>query len=174
MKPLDWLAAGVLAAAAVIGVFQLPKFWRNEQQVYRTLHEKFHSFWPLGEGLWHGYIRALPIGLLGLILAVLSFLALALGRSVPLLAPLGFFLFFPLFALTMLIGVGVVFLNWPKFVVAPHLRSQPGAVQEWYETWQQRKVSGKPVLSAAFWQGIVGIVLGIAAVVLAIKLGIVD
>jgi hypothetical protein len=53
-----------------------------------------------------------------------------LGIAIPALA---------LLALAVLGMTGVALLNWPKFLVAPHHRDQPGAITEWIQSLRRRR-----------------------------------
>lgn len=94
--------------------------------------ERTLSWLPFGAGFRHGVIRAQPAVLLSMGTALLASAALGVTEVtdgglrlvfiVLGLLLLGTFMLFFVLALT------VVFFNWPKKLVPPYLREQPGIV----------------------------------------------
>jgi len=104
------------ALSLVIG----PRIWRN----------KWDYAWdPAGGGaMWRGFVRITPIG--GPVLGMTGLVAvihwLGDGRQTASFAVAS------VIWVAMLVVVGtIVLFNRPKWMVAPHLRRQPGAVGEW-------------------------------------------
>jgi len=117
---------------AVAAASRLPKVWRGQAG---AAFDRVQPWWFYGEIAWRGWVRAIPSGsvtfLVMLVSLWVSFLAGGFkdgagGAARPIFLVL---VIMGIFLLTL--AVLVFLLNWPKAAVAPHLRSQPGALQEW-------------------------------------------
>lgn len=117
--------------SSLFGLFfvsRLPHIWRNElPSAYDP--DDVPGGWPYGGALWRGMIRLISLtGPFALAIGVTIVLdSIDRGPVVQALWLLGAGVGFVLGCL----GLSVVFFNRPKWVVAPHFRPQPGAVQEW-------------------------------------------
>lgn len=125
--PWRWIGLLVLALMALLGTAFLPRFWSNPAEY----HPVKPAWWFFGDAVWQGFVRSLvPAVIAGwfLILAVAAMMLANQKTAGPELAVwlgLGFLLF-------GLLGLSIVFFNWPKFLVPPSLRHQPGALQAWF------------------------------------------
>jgi hypothetical protein len=125
------------------GLILLPRVWRGYflrpakrfRGRDRTQGELAYIWWPYGDATRRGVIR-------GFVPVTLAVWGIVFGYWVVLLSPgrpghlspattaLG------AFAIAWSVGCGVLLLtvmyfNWPKFVVPPSQRSEPGAIAEW-------------------------------------------
>lgn len=105
---------------------QLLKVWRNEKTLFSPTP---FVLWPWGKAMWRGVIRAYHLDVLTLAVTAVVYV-LGQDRQIA-----NWVLDISLVVwLTMLAGIfSISLFNWPKKLVAPHLRSQPGAVKEWSE-----------------------------------------
>jgi hypothetical protein len=119
------MSAGLIVAVTVclvgfgLSVAVGPWIWRNE----------WAYAWDPDEGgaLWRGFVRITPLGgpLLGL--GALAALLFASGSAV--LYAVGQVVGLAVMAVIALM-ITVILFNRPRSVVAPHLRTQPGAIGE--------------------------------------------
>jgi hypothetical protein len=124
-----WIVVLMCAAALVAWAMNIGKVW-NERRADSRFAEPPDT-WLYGRALWRGTYRLIPllgpIFLLGLVLFVLERsdangpFADALYTA---LGPLALVMFVLLFS--------IVLFNSPKRLVAPHLRSEPGVLKEWF------------------------------------------
>lgn len=120
------LAPFILMIGVLAGLLVLPKVWRNEKQLFSVTPS---PFWPLGKATWRGYIRGYPISnLLIAVAVVLYFFVRHDGGNI---VGVGSVVSFSLLLALFVMYLGIMFFNRPRWLVAPHLRSQPGAVKEW-------------------------------------------
>lgn len=125
----DLLAVLILTLIGGVAAITLRPVWRNDLG-----HDPDHppGWWVMGVALWRGFVR-LNVIATPLMLTGAAFLAafywgpfwLAIALWVPTAFLMGAVATIGLFAR-------------PKFLIAPHLRHQPGAIAEWM---------GKPVSS---------------------------
>ena len=130
-----------MSAGALLAVRQLPRIWTHRT----TFYDVVPRWWPWGGALWRGWVRSLPLGVvLGCALVALFAVGFFLGPPEP--GPFG--LVAPLWYATavLLVVFGYVALlctialfNWPKAAVPPHLRHEPGALQEWTREHRARR-----------------------------------
>ncbi len=141
MSVVHWVALGITVLIAVGGVRNLPRIWRHEAKHL----DNVPSWWPWGGALWRGYVRAMPTGVIGTIVLLAVFTALALvgeQPSGPFVRP--YWVVVPSLVALGLAGavmLGVVLFNRPKAVVPPHLRDQPGALGEWTGALRRKHAS---------------------------------
>jgi hypothetical protein len=125
----------LLAIGALFALSQLPAVWsgRSVPRIARNLG----SWWPGGQPLLRGYIRAVPCGIVGfsalLIAAISGTVVASMSGNDLLRAFLAVvYLLAGLLAVSCVLGaLAVTLFNRPRFVVPPSLRSEPGAVAEW-------------------------------------------
>ncbi len=131
VSPHDWAVVAVSTAIAAFASAQIPKIWRNQT----IFGDRSPGWWLWGDALWRGWRRAFIAGIIaGWILILIGLtgdVLTATGLIAP-PAPLWFtvpalVLFFGAVGLT----VSIMLFNWPKFLVPPDLRREPGATQEW-------------------------------------------
>jgi hypothetical protein len=122
---------------------RMPNIWSDEQMSDR-LFKTMRSWWPWGEPLLRGWIRALPAGLMGGWLLVAATIVAAMVATEKLASSPGFgglaILVFLVF-LSLGTVASIVLFNRPSFAVPPHLRSQTGAVSEWRGARSRRRSS---------------------------------
>jgi hypothetical protein len=96
-----------------------PRVWRNE----------WAYAWNPDEGgpLWRGFVRITPLG--GPLLGLGGLASLLLKSGSDALYVVGQVVGFAILVVIVLI-VTVILFNRPRWVVAPHLRAQPGAIGE--------------------------------------------
>ena len=87
----------------------------------------------LGMALARGVVRALPILYLIMVASVVFVIAKPVFESsLPTLTRPITVLFALSYVAVWLVVLSVVAVNRPSLVVPPHLRSQPGAISEWF------------------------------------------
>jgi len=133
---------GVVGTAlfAVVGLFLLPRLWRDELPRWP---EKPPAWWLWGGPLYRGWVRAHAAAVLGCVMFLLVAGVLALTPEqpdgpfvrpawvvVPCLAALGS---------CLLVMLCILLFNRPKVLVAPRLRHQQGVVGEWLAAWRRRR-----------------------------------
>jgi hypothetical protein len=131
----DWLAFVIFFTLAIAATYRLPRYWRGEISVIPSMSR----WWPFGGPLLRAWERSMPAAFAAgwsLIVAFLTGWLAAVGKrtdSQPLrdLAYVGIAAI-AVFFLSLFVVATVVLINRPKFIVPPHLRQQPGAVQEWF------------------------------------------
>ena len=130
---VEWISIGFLLFLCVLGMArgQPAKVWRGEEEGMNP--DRPSSFWPFGLALWRGWVRLGPASALIVLLACATAVALdaevrwlSLPLSIAFLAAIALFLSIVLFAR-------------PKWAIAPSLRSQPGALVEWWNALQGRR-----------------------------------
>src|SRR5262249_4727713 len=99
------------------------------------------SWWLWGVPLWRGFVRGMPVGIAGWWFVVISYIGILLAdldvmpKDVPLF-PAG------LACLCFFLCVLISLFNWPGILVAPHLRSQHGAFEQWLSHGRRRRRKG--------------------------------
>jgi hypothetical protein len=124
---LSWITALGCVVALVMWASTIRSAWRGRG----PRHTEPPSSWRYGRALWRAGQRLVPMA--GP-LSLLVLLALVFERSDadgPVAAALAAMLG-PLGALLLVLMVSIALFNVPKRVVAPHLRSEPGALREWF------------------------------------------
>jgi len=133
----DAAAILVLVFLFAVLVRHLPRIWRCERETLRRVERGLKPLWPFGEVHWRGLVRALPpliISVGFLIIGVsLTFVPVPTENRGARLDPagIGLLLAAGCFATCFVCHITVVLLNWPKWVVPPPRRHEPGALQEW-------------------------------------------
>ncbi len=139
--PLQALILIVLLAVMLGASWRLAKLWRDDRMSDR-IFKTMRSWWIWGDVLLRGWIRALPVGLVGGWLLVLAMAVAAALATETMESSLGFGLL-ALLVLLLFVSLGmavsVMLLNRPNFVVPPHLRNAPGALKEWRSTRSRRR-----------------------------------
>jgi ABC-type Fe3+ transport system permease subunit len=118
------IAALVLLIAAVVATLRLPAIWRNQIKD----QDRTQPWWPYGDKAWRGFLRAMPLGIAA---AWLICAVVLLGQVLPQRPPDSLVWAVPLttaLALVLFFMVTTWCWNWPKFLVPPHLRNDPGAL----------------------------------------------
>lgn len=114
----------ILLVLAVLGTAFIPRYWSNPAAANVSL-PALSSL-----GLGRGFVRSLLASVIaGWFLILASFGILLADRkvidaTVPVLFGFGFLLF-------GLLSFSIALFNWPKILVPPALRDQPGAVRVW-------------------------------------------
>jgi hypothetical protein len=123
-----------LAPLCLIALWQLPKMWRFNADIQRT--EATKQWWPLGEALRHGFVRGMPVGILaGTALTVSMALVLveeSTSGGTQRAAAEAAWIAFLVFVGLVLVDLSVTLFNWPKVVVPPAARDEPGALALWW------------------------------------------
>lgn len=142
ISPTEWVAIGVGFFIVIIGLSQMPKYWRGE---LRDLHARGSAvWWPLGTSLRRGFLRTLHLGLAGATCALLTLVSSFIEQTshspaVTSAADAAKGAFIALFLCILLLDLAVVVANRPKILVPPPYRDDRGAVEEWAEQWRRRK-----------------------------------
>lgn len=115
---------------AAYGAVGLKRLWRRES----TYWDAVPRWWPYGPRLWRGVLRIAPIAVATGLLAPLWVLgAMFVVPKMP--SPTGIGTVVPgwyaAIILTLLgwfavMAITVILLNWPKLIVPPHMRADPG------------------------------------------------
>jgi uncharacterized membrane protein len=125
---------GVITVAAL---FFLPQVWRVEADVQKPEATKY---WPFGEALRAGFLRALPVGIIAAFILELATTAAFFedeltGGAQDVAGQLTIWLG-SVFVLCLLLDVSVTLFNVPKVVVPPAARDERGALSLW---WSSRR-----------------------------------
>lgn len=135
----DVVFFGLAFAIVPFALRNLPRIWRHELRTF----DRMNPYWPWGETLWRGWVRMMPLGVIAMtILLPLGTAGFVVPEDPtgPFVRPLWWVLpVLGALALFWVLAAGVVLLNRPKRLVAPHLRSQPGALEEWWAHWRRRR-----------------------------------
>jgi hypothetical protein len=128
MSASDIVACAIGVVGAIGMLWLLPGWWRNE----RGLHvETPAPNWPWSPAAWRVLVRTWPA-------LALTWCFMVPTAIIGTLSPdhgvafvlVGVFGVAPLLAL-MFCCITVALFNRPRFLVAQHVRDQPGLVQEW-------------------------------------------
>jgi hypothetical protein len=141
MSVFDWLLFLAFAALAVGGAIGVRHQWQGESGIWKHLP----AWWPWGEPAFKGWRRIAPLGLATIAVSDVIFLLGELGIynsdgpgfwAAALLILLLFILF--------LLATTVAFYNRPHWVVAPHLRHEPGIVDAYKQRRRTRMRADSP------------------------------
>ena len=132
----------ILLLALMFGAsLRMLRVWRDSntsERIFKTMR----SWWFWGDPLLRGWIRALPVGLIGGWLLVDSMIAAAALATETITSGVGFGIL-TLLVIGLFVSLGMVatimLFNRPRFAVPPHLRDQPGAVAEWRGSGSRRR-----------------------------------
>jgi hypothetical protein len=116
ISAVSFMSLGVLLSAR-----QLPRLWHHRS-----------DFWdhkptgiPYSHAAWRGWVRAIPAGCVGAgALVAAGWIVVLLPRSPGSKAALA--LASTVLALAIAGMASIVLFNWPKRLVPPHLRNEPG------------------------------------------------
>lgn len=128
-------------ALMVVGYFYVVgKVWRGESHLDGS---RPPEFWPFSLPLWRGVGRALPIQGMSVLLLIGGGVAGdVVGKQsqaydvvmgIGALGLLGLFL----------LAFPITYFNRPRFLVPPHQRGDPGAVEEWRRERARRSPKGR-------------------------------
>lgn len=138
MKLAFALAVGGILTA--FGLTQWRRVWSGELLELSDVSTK--EWFPAGEGLRRGLVRATPRGIIaiaGLFTCVLAFtVADAVRGAAASMLDLLSVVAACIALVAMLLDVGVVLFNRPRWAVPPPLRQEPGAVVMWWQGRGQR------------------------------------
>ena len=149
MPEFGFLQALVLTLLILLLVgasWRMARIWGDERMSER-IFKRMRSWWLWGDPLLRGWIRALPVGLIGGWLLVTSMAAAALLATETVGSALGFGVLTILVAgvfLSLGMVVAIMFLNRPRFAVPPHLRDEPGALSEWRSGGSRKRRPSAP------------------------------
>jgi hypothetical protein len=135
ITPLQWVSFAVCVLIAIGATFRIRAL--RTRPVTDLMYRSMRSWWPWGEALLRGWIRMTPtaIGGLWIVLAGLASGIPSTGaeRGTPLYA-LGYVFVVTIVMLAIWIGamISITLINRPRFLVAPHLQSEPGALATWF------------------------------------------
>jgi hypothetical protein len=138
--PLQALILILLLAVMLGASLRMAKIWSDDRMSDR-IFKTMRSWWLWSDALLRGWIRALPVGLVGGWFLVVAMAVAALATET-MESSLGFgllaFLVLLLFV-SLGMAVSVMLFNRPSFVVPPHLRDSPGALKEWRSARSRRR-----------------------------------
>jgi hypothetical protein len=132
----------IALAALTFAMFLMPRrvfaLWRGT----RAMPQSPPLGWPGGRASWQGWVRATPVmgsicGL-GMLIAAWCFLLLTSIHNVPLIGDpawrtrliAGVLTGVALVLIGIVLGFSVILFNRPRFLVAPSLRNERGALVE--------------------------------------------
>lgn len=135
----DWIILTIWVAFLALSPYVARRHWRHQ---LAALDRPVPSWWPYGGALWRGWIRAAIVATMYVVVGGPVYFVVNLwGYDPP--WPTGFvtlytvvvagFTFVPL-----LLFFSVMLFSWPRFLIPPHLRDQPGAVSEWISGRRRR------------------------------------
>ena len=134
-----------LTVLGVLALPQLGRLWRHQT----TFYDGTPGWWSYGKPVWRGWVRALPmlasVAYLGLLIAAyLGFVSpfFHLSRQADLVVIV---IFLISFIGAFLLALTIFLFNFPRLAVPPHLRNQPGALEEWLR--QRRRANSRSGLS---------------------------
>ena len=128
------IASIIFTLGCLVGLSQLPRIWSHRSSFY----DAPGGWWPYSEAAWRGWVRGLPAAVVGATLfgvaGIVGGFAGVLdndaaltdttsGTVVFVLGVLGFLL--------IVLSLLALYLNKPKWIVAPHLRKGRGLIYEW-------------------------------------------
>jgi uncharacterized membrane protein YedE/YeeE len=135
ITPLEWISIAVGAVIAVAARFRIPAL--RTPRVTDRMDRSMRSWWPFGEALLRGWIRRTPTAIGGLWIALgIVVVGVPSTGAQPgtALYALGSVLI-PLIVMLVLwlaAIMTIVLFDRPRFLVAPHLRTDPGAISTWF------------------------------------------
>ncbi len=151
------IAAGVVGTLiGVGGLYLLPRIWRGHLQRRETRFRgqlRSHGelgliWWPFGEVTRRGAVRGFVAMDLAWFAGVLSFWAMQLSVHLTGSASHAWrvvaLVFLACFGIGFVLFLTVMFFNWPKFIVPPPQRDQPGAVAECRDGRRARRQGARP------------------------------
>lgn len=151
-----WLLVAVWATAMLFAAIHVRRFWRNARSVPAWIGVP--GWWPLGGALWRGTVRSCAVwvsmGSLAALLLVMAEVGGWRGRPTAIESLTGALVTTLSVAILVLLGLmaTVVLFNRPRFVVPPHLRSEPSALAQWATAtrrWRSQ-VEGRPTVLKPF------------------------
>lgn len=126
MATSDWIAALICVALLPAWAVIVGPVWHDRRP---DLRSEPPGLWPFGGPLWRAGIRLIPVGGPAIFVALpVAVLQKSQADGLVADAALGMFGFLAVVALLLLISI--ILFNSPKRLVAPHLRSQPGLLEE--------------------------------------------
>lgn len=124
----------VFLLGCLLGLTQVRAIWSHRSSFY----DEPGAWWPHSEAAWRGWVRGLPVSvlggtLLGVTSAVGAFTGVFDSDAAVTDSAAGMVVFALAVASisTGVLGMSAVFLNRPKWVVPPYLRAGPGLISEW-------------------------------------------
>jgi hypothetical protein len=129
------LSVPVAVAILAVGWYGALLLWRGRTDVF----DRPPGAWPYSETLWKGWVRSLVVQCLIITSAIGLILYSIWGPSDKSTARVVFVVGLVVAGLAFALGMTAIYWNRPKFVVPPHLRSEPGAVAQWYENRRRRR-----------------------------------
>ena len=130
MSGLEIVAVIFCLAGFGLWVLVSPRIWRNEWK-WAWSPDQVPAGWPYGGPSWRAFARLTPLGGVALGVLPLTFLVSRFDAG---WAKLASDVLIGASMLLFLLIVTVSLFNRPKFAVAPHLRHQPGLLDEWRGT----------------------------------------
>lgn len=120
-----WIIAGVIVATSL---YALRGFWSEWRGKSATDPYRAADWWPFGLVWWRALVRSGPAGTIEGPLVAAGYVVSGSDNSsaqqaIEVLVAV-------LVALALLLTAAVALYNRPKFLVPPHLRKLPGAVDE--------------------------------------------
>lgn len=128
----EWWPLAGLGALGAIGLFLAIRDRRRGAEQNRT--DRQPAGWPFGGALWRGWVRLGPVSAAYCLYIAVAFgLPVFIGVSEPATR------LWKLYAVLAIVGfivatslmLTIVLFNWPKKLVSPAMRAEPGAVREW-------------------------------------------
>jgi hypothetical protein len=141
---LGCIVFGICAGAVLLLIYRIPRIWRGDATGLRQKP----AAWPWGTASWLSYVRVVP-SLPLMLIPVLAVYALRTADSARYEgtgdATVAMVVALTASGVGFVIVVSIVLINRPKFLVAPHLRGQPGAlVSVWRDLIRCVRESGQP------------------------------
>lgn len=120
---VDVGALAVLTVGAIVALRQLPRLWNHESAFW---DQKPNGFvWS--DAVWAGWVRAALVSCCGGLAMIIAGWTLVLGSPSTVTKAIVIVFFLGMF---MALGLAmlIVLFNWPKLLVPPHLRGEPGVL----------------------------------------------
>ncbi len=127
------LSVAFAVGSLIVLVYEVPRLWGHRGTRYDTPM----PYWRHSEAAWRGWVRGMPAGCVGAFLIGVAGTVGALGghfeAEEPTLANGGWLVLAAALGAVpaVLVSLSALYLNVPKWAVPPHLRDQPGLVEEW-------------------------------------------
>lgn len=134
----DQVLFAIILLLATAAMSQVPKIWTHRIHYF----DQKPTWWVWGLPSWYAYCRAMIPGIVAMwLMSMFGLLYSFIGNyrdneEIPIWTGVPLIVVLSSWIVTL---TTITLFNWPKFVVPPHLRDQPGALREWQDAWRKRR-----------------------------------